>query len=94
MRVVITGATGNVGTSLAESILAQDKTAAEAINHHLKEIDIPMAELATLEEKLAEVTGLAQAAQATLVDWALPIQERHLNDVRSCSLRLAEAEAG
>jgi hypothetical protein len=27
-----------------------------------------------------------------LVDWALPIQERHLNDVRECSLQLAAEE--
>jgi len=28
----------------------------------------------------------------SLVEWALPIQERHLSDVRSCSLKLAEEE--
>jgi hypothetical protein len=60
-------------------------------------------------EKLAEVLGLAQAAQdatqkverlvddddvkaAELVDWALPIQERHFSDVRECSLKLAGEE--
>lgn len=178
---------------------SEERAAADAINQHLKETNTLMAELTTLEEKLAEVTGLAQAAQATikevgsmiddeqiistlekmkaeaeeteercealagehdgkktaildkaretkqegkemmstylgddadgldglefmimaeagevghweilgkigevesdrqvaeLVSWALPIQERHLNDIRSCSLRLAEAEAG
>jgi len=109
-----------------------------------------MAELTTLEEKLAEVLGLAQAAQGAtekieglvedegvastlrqmreeadgldgfefltmaeagevghwavleklnesageqelreLVEWALPIQERHLTEARQCSLELA-----
>lgn len=184
---------------LAESVLGEERAAAKAIRKHLKEMRTVMAELTTLEEKLAEVTGLAQAAQAAikevggmiddekiigtlekmkaeaeeteercealagehdgkktailekaretkqegaemmstylgddadgldglefmimaeagevghweilgkigevesdqqvtdLVGWALPIQERHLSDVRSCSLRLAEAEAG
>jgi hypothetical protein len=109
-----------------------------------------MAKLTTLEEKLAEVTGLAKAAQeatqkveglvddeelqgrlrrmreeaeeterrctqlaeerdgkktailekaretkneaAELVEWALPIQERHLMDVREGSLTLAAEE--
>jgi hypothetical protein len=93
-----------------------------------------MADLTTLEEKLAEVTGLAGAAQETtkkvesmldrfeflimaeagevghwailgklnetagedrvqeLVDWALPIQERHLATVRDGSLELAADE--
>jgi hypothetical protein len=27
-----------------------------------------------------------------LVSWALPIQERHLKDVRECSLKLARAQ--
>jgi hypothetical protein len=66
-----------------------------------------MADLTTLEEKLAEVTGLAGAAQEAtrkveslldgsgvqgLVDWALPIQERHLATVRDGSLELAAEE--
>jgi len=100
-----------------------------------------MADLTTLEEKLAEVTGLAGAAQETtkkveslldedsdeldsfeflimaeagevghwailgklnesagedgvreLVEWALPIQERHLSTVRDGSLELAADE--
>jgi hypothetical protein len=65
-----------------------------------------MAALTTLEEKLAEVTGLAGAAQETtkklneqagegvreLVDWALPIQARHLHGIRDGSLALAADE--
>lgn len=183
---------------LAESILADERAAAQSLTTHLREMRTQMAELTTLEEKLAEVTGLAQAAQnaiskvsgmiddeqilqslekmrteaeeteqrcealasehdgkktaildkaretkqegaemmstylgddadgldglefmtmaeagevghweilgklgeiesdqkvTELAGWAIPIQERHLSDVRSCSLRLAAAEA-
>ena len=51
--------------------------------------------MTTLEEKLAEVLGLAQAAQGAtekvegLVEWALPIQERHFSTAKDCSLQLA-----
>lgn len=62
-----------------------------------------MAELTTLEEKLAEVLGPAQAAQGVtekvaslvedeisgLVEWALPIQERHFAEAKDGSLKLA-----
>lgn len=70
-----------------------------------------MADLTTLEEKLAEATGLAGAGEVghwailgklneaagedeiqELVDWALPIQERHLVTVRDGSLELAAEE--
>lgn len=186
-------------TKVATAILAEERSAVQALGTYLTEMRTNMAELTTLEEKLAEVTGLAQAAQATikevermiddeqiiealekmkseaeeteqrceqlasefdgkktaildkaretkqegaemlstylgddadgldglefmimaeagevghweilgkigeaenqrevteLAGWALPIQERHLSDVRSCSLRLATAEAG
>jgi hypothetical protein len=40
--------------------------------------------------KLNESAGEAELAE--LVDWALPIQERHLSDVKECSLKLAAAE--
>src|SRR5687767_5320174 len=40
--------------------------------------------------KLNESAGEDELAQ--LVEWALPIQERHLSVVRDCSLRLAAAE--
>ena len=61
-----------------------------------------MADLNTLEEKLAEVLGLAQAAQTTsdageesidtLLGWAKPIQQRHFETVQDCALTLAAAE--
>jgi hypothetical protein len=38
-------------------------------------------------EKLNESAGEEQLRE--LIAWALPIQERHLSDVRSCSLKLA-----
>jgi hypothetical protein len=41
-------------------------------------------------EKLNERAGEDELAQ--LVEWALPIQERHLSDARDCSLRLAAQE--
>lgn len=37
--------------------------------------------------KLNEAAG--EEAVAELVEWALPIQERHFSDVQSCSLQLA-----
>lgn len=40
--------------------------------------------------KLNEKAGEEEVGE--LVDWALPIQERHLRDVRQGSLRLAEAQ--
>ena len=40
--------------------------------------------------KLNEKAG--EEAVRELVEWALPIQERHLSDVRQGSLRLAEAQ--
>jgi len=40
--------------------------------------------------KLNESAGEDQLGE--LVDWALPIQERHFADVKECSLRLAAAE--
>jgi hypothetical protein len=40
--------------------------------------------------KLNEKAG--EGAIAELVDWALPIQEKHLGDVRDTSLRLAAAK--
>jgi hypothetical protein len=40
--------------------------------------------------KLNERAGEEELAQ--LVDWALPIQERHLEDVKECSLELAARE--
>src|SRR5690606_28797682 len=46
-------------------------------------------------EILGKIGELESDPKVTeLAGWALPIQERHLNDVRSCSLRLAAAEAG
>jgi hypothetical protein len=40
--------------------------------------------------KLNERAGEGELAQ--LVEWALPIQERHLSDARDCSLKLAAEE--
>jgi hypothetical protein len=40
--------------------------------------------------KLNEKAGEDEVGQ--LVDWALPIQERHFNDVKECSLKLASEE--
>src|SRR5690349_11178142 len=40
--------------------------------------------------KLNEKAGEQELSE--LVSWALPIQERHLEDVRECSLKLAAAE--
>ena len=40
--------------------------------------------------KLNEKAGEQELSE--LVSWALPIQERHLKDVRECSLKLAAAE--
>ena len=40
--------------------------------------------------KLNEQAGENEIAD--LVDWALPIQQRHFNDVRECSLKLAAEE--
>jgi hypothetical protein len=40
--------------------------------------------------KLNERAGEDELAQ--LVEWALPIQERHLSDARDCSLKLAAEE--
>jgi hypothetical protein len=40
--------------------------------------------------KLNERAGERRLAE--LVDWALPIQERHFSDVRECSLKLASEE--
>lgn len=40
--------------------------------------------------KLNESAGEAELQQ--LVDWALPIQERHFSDVRECTLKLAGDE--
>jgi hypothetical protein len=40
--------------------------------------------------KLNEQAGEDRLGE--LVDWALPIQERHLSDVRECSLKLASEE--
>jgi hypothetical protein len=40
--------------------------------------------------KLNEKAGEEKVSQ--LVDWALPIQERHFNDVKECSLKLAGEE--
>jgi hypothetical protein len=40
--------------------------------------------------KLNERAGEDQLAE--LVEWALPIQERHFSDVKECSLRLAAEE--
>ena len=40
--------------------------------------------------KLGEKAGESEVAE--LVEWALPIQERHFSDVRECSLQLAAAE--
>jgi hypothetical protein len=40
--------------------------------------------------KLNERAGLQDVGE--LVDWALPIQERHFNDARECSLQLAAEE--
>jgi hypothetical protein len=40
--------------------------------------------------KLNEAAGENELKE--LVDWALPIQERHLSDVRECSLKLAADE--
>jgi hypothetical protein len=40
--------------------------------------------------KLNEKAGEEKLGQ--LVDWALPIQERHFNDVKECSLKLAGEE--
>jgi hypothetical protein len=40
--------------------------------------------------KLNEKAGEEKLGQ--LVDWALPIQERHFNDVKECSLKLASEE--
>jgi hypothetical protein len=40
--------------------------------------------------KLNENAGEDEIAE--LVDWALPIQERHLETVRACSLELAGQE--
>jgi hypothetical protein len=40
--------------------------------------------------KLNEKAGEEEVRE--LVEWALPIQERHLSDVRQGSLRLAEAQ--
>jgi hypothetical protein len=56
-----------------------------------------MADLTVLEEKLAEVIGLAneQAGDQRLqelIDWALPIQERHFEDVKAGSIKLAAEE--
>ena len=40
-----------------------------------------------------EFLTMAEAAEVgQLVDWALPIQERHFNDVKECSLKLASEE--
>lgn len=49
-----------------------------------------MAELTVLDEKLAEVLGLAQAAQ--VVTFALPLQRKHVDAVREQSVRLAGEE--
>ena len=38
-------------------------------------------------QKLNESAGEQDLGE--LIDWALPIQERHLSDVKSCSLKLA-----
>ena len=40
--------------------------------------------------KLNEKAGEDEVGQ--LVDWALPIQERHFNEVKECSLKLASEE--
>jgi hypothetical protein len=40
--------------------------------------------------KLNEKAGEPQLQE--LVSWALPIQERHFNDVKQCSLKLAAGE--
>jgi hypothetical protein len=40
--------------------------------------------------KLNEQAGEGELAE--LVDWALPIQERHFSDVKECSLKLAGEE--
>jgi hypothetical protein len=56
-----------------------------------------MADLTVLEEKLAEVIGLANEHAGDqrlqeLIDWALPIQERHFEDVKAGSIKLAAEE--
>jgi len=57
-----------------------------------------MADSTTLEEKLAEETESRSVELAgeqpvgELVEWALPIQERHLTSVRDGSLELAADE--
>jgi hypothetical protein len=53
-----------------------------------------MADLNTLEEKLGEVTGPAAAAQDATrkVEGLLDDEERHLEEVRAGSLRLAAVE--
>ena len=40
--------------------------------------------------KLSEKAGESEVSE--LVEWALPIQERHLSEVRECSLKLADHE--
>ena len=40
--------------------------------------------------KLNETAGESEISE--LVEWALPIQERHFSDVKECSLKLAGAE--
>lgn len=40
--------------------------------------------------KLSERAGEQEIAK--LVEWAIPIQQRHFDDVRSCSLKLASEE--
>jgi hypothetical protein len=49
-----------------------------------------MAELTKLESELREVVGHQGVRE--LVEWALPIQQRHLKDVLDSSLDLAGAE--
>ena len=41
--------------------------------------------------KIGEIESRSEIVDLT--GWALPIQERHFNDVRQCALQLAEAEA-
>jgi hypothetical protein len=40
--------------------------------------------------RLGEKAGESEVTE--LVEWALPIQERHFNEVRECSLQLAGEE--
>ena len=53
-----------------------------------------MADLTPMDEKLAEVLGLAQAGDVRdLATWAVGVQRDHVETVRRASLRLAAQEA-